>query len=139
MCKTCGDFNYQKRTQTCNLSNKIALVTGGRIKIGYQIALMLLRNGCLTIVTSRFPKDTALRFSKEKDFDTFKDRLHIYGLDFLNLMSIYEFCSFMKSKYSHLDILINNAAQTIRKDSHFVKQLYLNEYNADIPLNGFLS
>ena len=61
-------MNYAKRSQRCNLTGKIALVTGGRIKIGYHIALILLRNEALTIVTSRFPKDAAIRFSKEPDF-----------------------------------------------------------------------
>ncbi len=65
MCPACGDFNYQKRNYKCDLSNKVALVTGGRIKIGYQIAAILLRNGAFTIVTTRFPKDAAIRFSKE--------------------------------------------------------------------------
>jgi NAD(P)-dependent dehydrogenase (short-subunit alcohol dehydrogenase family) len=52
-----------KRNQTCNLRGKIAICTGGRIKIGYYIALLLLRNGAHTIVTSRFPKDAAIKFS----------------------------------------------------------------------------
>jgi NAD(P)-dependent dehydrogenase (short-subunit alcohol dehydrogenase family) len=57
-----------KRNQICDLSGKVGILTGGRIKIGYQIALILLRNGATLLVTSRFPKEAALRFSKEKDF-----------------------------------------------------------------------
>jgi short-subunit dehydrogenase involved in D-alanine esterification of teichoic acids len=71
---------------------------------------MLLRNGAHTIVTTRFPKDAALKLMKEPDFDRWSDRLEIYGLDFKYIPSIYEFCEFMKTKYRRLDILINNAA-----------------------------
>ena len=88
----------------------MALVTGGRIKIGYQIVLILLRNGAHTIVTTRFPKDCALKLRSEADFEDWADRLEIYGLDFKYLPSIYEFCEFFKRKYTRLDILINNAA-----------------------------
>lgn len=96
MCPACADLNYQKRNQTCDLTGKIALCTGGRIKIGYYIALILLRNGALTIVTTRFPKDAALKFSKEPDFQEWSHRLHIYGLDFKFLPSLYDFCDFLK-------------------------------------------
>lgn len=77
---------------------------------------MLLRNGAHTIVTTRFPKDAAKKLSMEQDFDKWCDRLEIYGLDFKYVPSIYEFCNFMRAKYNRLDILINNAAQTIRRD-----------------------
>jgi NAD(P)-dependent dehydrogenase (short-subunit alcohol dehydrogenase family) len=99
-----------KRNYRCDLRDKIALVTGGRIKIGYYIVLILLRNGALTIVTSRFPKDAAMKFRQEPDFEDWIDRLHIYGLDFKFVPSVYEFCDFIKSKYNRLDIIINNAA-----------------------------
>lgn len=72
--------------------------------------LILLRNGAHTIVTTRYPKDAAMKFMKEPDFEVWKDRLEIYGLDFKYIPSIYEFCEFMRSKYNRLDILINNAA-----------------------------
>jgi NADP-dependent 3-hydroxy acid dehydrogenase YdfG len=110
MCQDCGDLNYMKRLQKCNLDGKVALVTGGRIKIGYQIVLILLRNGAHTIVTTRFPKDAALKLKNEPDFHEWWDRLEIYGLDFKHIPSIYEFCDFIKLKYRRLDILINNAA-----------------------------
>lgn len=74
----------------------MALVTGGRIKIGYQIVLILLRNGAHTIVTSRFPKDAAMKLRNEPDFNEWWQRLEIYGLDFKHVPSIYEFCNFIK-------------------------------------------
>jgi hypothetical protein len=42
MCVSCGDFNYAKRFQTARLDGQYALITGARLKIGAQAALMLL-------------------------------------------------------------------------------------------------
>lgn len=78
---------------------------------------MLLRNGAHTIVTTRFPKDAAIKLKSEPDFNDWYNRLEIYGLDFKYVPSIYEFSEFIKLKYRRLDILINNAAQTIRRDA----------------------
>lgn len=127
LCLNCSKFNYEKRKQKGDLKGKIALITGGRIKIGYEIVLILLRNGCQCIVTSRFPKDTAIRYSKEKDFEEFKDRLFIYGLDLKHLPSVSKFIEFLNDKYKTLDILINNAAQTIRRPTIFYQHLIKNE------------
>lgn len=55
---------FNKRSQTANLTGKVALVTGGRIKIGFEIALQLLRAGARVIVTTRFPRDAAMRYAK---------------------------------------------------------------------------
>jgi hypothetical protein len=82
LCPDCAQLNFRKRNQTTNLFNKTALVTGGRIKIGFQSALWLLRCGCTVIVTSRFPRTAATAYSALDDFEIWKDRLHIYGLDF---------------------------------------------------------
>lgn len=123
LCTECAKLNYEKRNQKVDLKGKVALVTGGRVKIGYEIVLMLLRNNAFVIVTSRFPKDTALRFSKEKDFDDWKDRLNIYGLDFRHIPSVIQFTDMILEKYERLDILINNAAQTIKRPPMFYNHL----------------
>ena len=41
----CGDFNFAKRTETADLRGRVALLTGGRVKIGYQAGIKLLRAG----------------------------------------------------------------------------------------------
>jgi len=69
MCNDCGDLNYAKRFQTSDLSGQVAVVTGSRLKIGYHITLMMLRSGATVVATTRFPVDSALRFSKEDDFE----------------------------------------------------------------------
>ncbi len=68
MCSACGDLNYQKRQQTAALEGKVALITGARLKIGYQASLMMLRAGAKVIVTTRFPRDAAERYAREEDF-----------------------------------------------------------------------
>lgn len=123
MCEACGDFNYAKRFQHCDLTNQVALITGSRLKIGYQATLKLLRSGATVIATTRFPIDSALRFSKEEDFYLWRDRIHIYGLDLRHIPSVELFCNYVFQKYERLDILINNAAQTVRRPPEFFMHL----------------
>ena len=88
MCDKCGDLNYQKRFQTADLTGQVALITGSRLKIGYQATLMMLRAGATVIATTRFPADSAIRFAKEADYELWKDRLHIHGLDLRHTPSV---------------------------------------------------
>lgn len=127
MCKSCGDFNYAKRFQTSDLTRQVALVTGSRLKIGYQITLMMLRAGATVIATTRFPIDSALRFAKEEDFGSWSHRLKIHGLDLRHIPSVEIFCNFIEQQYDRLDILINNAAQTVRRPAGFYQHLMANE------------
>ena len=127
MCQDCGDFNYAKRFQTADLTGQVAVVTGSRLKIGYHIALILLRSGATVVATTRFPVDAALRFSKEEDFMQWGDRLKIHGLDLRHIPSVEIFCNFIEQQYDRLDILINNAAQTVRRPAGFYQHLIKNE------------
>lgn len=127
LCVTCGNLNYIKRSQTCNLTGKIALVTGGRIKVGYEICLKLLRAGATVIITSRFSHDTLIRYMVQSDFDSFKNRLYIFGIDFIDIKIVEKFIDFLNRSYPKLDILINNACQTIRRPKEFYEHLRQNE------------
>ncbi|MFK7901089.1 MAG: SDR family NAD(P)-dependent oxidoreductase [Cyclobacteriaceae bacterium] len=127
MCPSCGDFNYAKRFQTADLSGQVALVTGSRLKIGYHITLMMLRAGSTVIATTRFPVDSALRFAKEEDFEQWGHRLKIHGLDLRHIPSVEIFCNYIEQQYDRLDILINNAAQTVRRPAGFYQHLMENE------------
>jgi NAD(P)-dependent dehydrogenase (short-subunit alcohol dehydrogenase family) len=127
MCKSCGDFNYAKRFQTADLTGQVALVTGSRLKIGYHITLMMLRAGATVIATTRFPVDSALRYAKEDDFDSWGHRLKIHGLDLRHIPSVEIFCNYIEQEYDRLDILINNAAQTVRRPAGFYLHLLQNE------------
>lgn len=123
MCPVCADFNYQKRFQSAPLEGRTALVTGGRVKIGYQTSLKLLRAGARTIVSTRFPHDSALRFSREDDFAQWKNRLQIYGLDLRHSPSVEMFARYLANTEERLDVLVNNAAQTVRKPPGFYRHL----------------
>ncbi len=127
MCPACAEFNYQKRFQTASLKGQVALITGSRLKIGYQATLMMLRAGARVIATTRFPKDSALRFSRETDFPQWGHRLQIYGLDLRHTPSVELFTDHIKDTYQRLDILINNAAQTVRRPPGFYAHLMENE------------
>jgi NAD(P)-dependent dehydrogenase (short-subunit alcohol dehydrogenase family) len=123
MCAACGDFNYKKRFQTANLEGQVALITGSRLKIGYQSALMMLRAGARVIATTRFPVDAAERFAREEDFRKWGDRLEVYGLDLRHIPSVELFCRHIERRFDRLDILINNAAQTVRRPAGFYSHL----------------
>ncbi len=137
MCPECGDFNYAKRFQNANVKGQVAVITGSRLKIGYHITLMLLRGGATVVATTRFPVDSALRFSKEADFMEWGHRLKIHGLDLRHIPSVEIFCNFIEQKYERLDILINNAAQTVRRPAGFYAHLMLNEERPVASLPSF--
>ena len=69
LCRACGDENHARRTATADLRGRVALVTGARVKIGYQAAILLLRAGCRVVALTRFPRDAAARYAREPDFD----------------------------------------------------------------------
>ncbi len=127
MCPACAEFNYAKRFQTASLGGQVALITGGRLKIGYQASLMMLRAGAHVIATTRFPVDAALRYSREADFQKWRQRLDIYGLDLRHTPSVELFCNYIEQKYARLDLLVNNAAQTVRRPPGFYAHLLSNE------------
>ncbi len=143
MCKECGDFNYEKRFQTASLTGQTALITGARLKIGYQAALMMLRAGARVIATTRFPVDAALRFSREDDFASWSNRLHVFGLDLRHTPSVELFAQYFERTYDRLDLLVNNAAQTVRRPPGFYAHLMENETRSwnelDDAARGLLS
>ncbi len=115
LCPACARLNEEKRHQRSDLSGRRAVVTGGRIKIGYQVALKLLRDGAQVLVTTRFARDAALRYAGESDFDIWKGRLRIERLDFRSIPAVLAFTDRLQSEQPALEILINNAAQTVRR------------------------
>ncbi|CAF0809656.1 unnamed protein product [Rotaria sordida] len=127
LCPSCAKLNYEKRLQTTDLTNCIALVTNGRIKIGYRIVLKLLRANCFVITTSRFSIDFLNRLNKEQDFEQWKDRIHIYEIDFRYSQLVELFTKMLIEKYDRLDFLINNVCQTIQQSKEFYQDLFNHE------------
>ena len=124
LCPECAELNFAKRTELADLSGRVALLTGGRVKIGYQAGIKLLRAGAHVIVTTRFPRDSAARYSREKDFDEWKDRLEIFGLDFRHTPSVEAFCKEMLDTRDRLDFIVNNACQTVRRPREFYAHMH---------------
>ncbi|MBS1984970.1 MAG: SDR family oxidoreductase [Bdellovibrionales bacterium] len=140
MCLKCARFNYAKRSQTARLDGRVAVITGSRLKIGYQATLMMLRAGARVIATTRFPQDSALRYSQEPDFHEWKDRLNIYGLDLRHSPSVEIFTRYLDQTLDRLDILINNAAQTVRRPPEFYAHMMNTEAlaHAELPTEARL-
>jgi len=123
LCKKCGDYNYSFRTMKLDFTGRIAIVTGGRVKIGYYIATKLLSYGAKVLITSRFPKDTLFKYQKDPEYEKWKNNLIIYPIDFRIFESTIKFVQFIRDNFPHVDILINNAAQTIRRTASYYKYL----------------
>jgi NAD(P)-dependent dehydrogenase (short-subunit alcohol dehydrogenase family) len=127
LCPECGALNFDKRTATVDLRARVALVTGARVKIGYQAAILLLRSGCTVVACTRFPKDAALRYAREADFPEWKDRLHIYGIDLRHTPSVELLAHHLDQTLPRLDFQIHNACQTVRRPPGFYAHLLEHE------------
>jgi NAD(P)-dependent dehydrogenase (short-subunit alcohol dehydrogenase family) len=123
MCPECAELNWEKRHQTADLRGRVALVTGARVKIGYQASIMLLRAGARVIATTRFPRDAARRYAREPDFAEWADRLDVYGVDLRHTPSVETFCRELVGGSDRLDFILNNACQTVRRPAGFYDHL----------------
>ena len=119
LCPACAELNFRKRGELADLRGRVALLTGGRVKIGYQAGIKLLRCGAQLIVTTRFPRDSAMRYAAEPDFKDWGHRLEIFGLDLRHTPSVEAFCRHVMTKYPRLDFIVNNACQTVRRPPDF--------------------
>jgi NAD(P)-dependent dehydrogenase (short-subunit alcohol dehydrogenase family) len=133
LCPACAELNFRKRTESANLNGRAALLTGGRVKIGYQAGIKLLRAGAQLIVTTRFPRDSAARYAAELDFEQWGHRLEIFGLDLRHTPSVEAFCRHLLNTRDRLDFIINNACQTVRRPPDFYEHMMLRENGS---LNG---
>lgn len=122
MCRPCGAFNYAGSAlslpNSLRLSGRTAVVTGARVNLGYHTALRLLRCGAMVIATTRYPNDAAVQYSKEPDFEDWRGRLKVIGADFRTARDAFALVKAVRSALGEwnattLDILINNAAQTL--------------------------
>ncbi len=135
LCPDCATLNYRKRSETADLTGRVALLTGGRVKIGYQAGIKLLRAGSHLIVTTRFPRDAARRFADEPDFGDWADRLEIFGLDLRHTPSVEAFCQHVLQTRDRLDFIISNACQTVRRPPDFYQHMMARETGelSDLP------
>ena len=123
LCPACAEVNFNKRSESADLRGRVALLTGGRVKIGYQAGIKLLRAGAHLIVSTRFPRDSAIRYAAEPDFSEWSHRLEIFGLDFRHTPSVEAFCRHLLATRQRLDFIINNACQTVRRPPDFYEHM----------------
>lgn len=135
LCPACAEFNWSKRSESADLRGRVALLTGGRVKIGYQAGIKLLRAGAQVIVCTRFPRDAALRYAREPDFSEWSSRLEIFGLDLRHTPSVEAFCRHLLNHRDRLDFIINNACQTVRRPPDFYEHMMRGETGSlkDMP------
>jgi NAD(P)-dependent dehydrogenase (short-subunit alcohol dehydrogenase family) len=127
LCPACAEFNFAKRGELTDLTGMVALLTGGRVKIGYQAGIKLLRCGASLIVATRFPRDAAARYAAEPDFAEWGDRLEVFGLDLRHTPSVEAFCHHVLSTRDRLDFIVNNACQTVRRPPDFYRHMMQSE------------
>lgn len=134
ICPECAELNRKMRESFCDLSGRFACVTGGRIKIGYAVCLRLLRQGASVIAVTRYPKSALENYMNEPDYDSFRDRLYIIGFDLMRVDRIGELAGHIDEICGGLDILINNAAQTVKKSADYYAAL--NAHESELLIDG---
>ncbi|MEM6684354.1 MAG: SDR family oxidoreductase [Bacteroidota bacterium] len=136
LCPNCAELNYTNRFKTLDLSGRNVILTGGRIKIGYATALKILRSKAHLTVTTRFPATALTQFRQEKDYADWANDLVVYGLDLRNLKSVENFIYYYKNTHKTLDILINNAAQTIKYTDQYYTPIITKEEELQLLFSG---
>lgn len=127
LCPACASLNYDYRNQEYNFSGHNVIVTGGRVKVGYATALKFLRSGANVLLTTRFPALALAQLQQESDYAEWQHRLTVYGLDLRSLVAVKDFINFCRLKYDGIDILVNNAAQTIKYPTEYYQPLIARE------------
>ncbi|MFI7356384.1 SDR family oxidoreductase [Streptomyces avidinii] len=123
LCPGCADENFTRRTARTDLTGRRALLTGGRVKIGFHMALMLLRDGAELTVTTRFPQDAAGRFAAAAGAADWWHRLRIVALDLRDPRQVLALTDHLLDRAAPLDILVNNAAQTLHRSPRAYRAL----------------
>ncbi|MEV0256863.1 SDR family oxidoreductase [Streptomyces sp. NPDC050732] len=132
LCPACAADNRSRRALTTDLRGRRVLLTGGRVKIGFQLALMMLRDGAELLITSRFPHDTVRRFRAAPGSAAWLDRLTVLAVDLRDPRQVLGLCEELRQAGGPLDILVNNAAQTVRRPPESYAALAAGE-TAELP------
>ena len=131
LCPACASLNFAKRTQTADLRGRGALVTGARVKIGFRVALKLLRAGATVVATSRFPADAAARYAAEADAEEWRDRLRVVGCDFRDLGAVEALCAAVPELLGcGLDVLVCVESTSVSGARALVRRAVRNEHHA---------
>ena len=113
-----------------NLTNKIALITGGNGGIGLGIAKGLALAGATVVISGRNNSKTSKALSWKSS--TNKTLASSITMDVTNEKSIVEGIQSIKDKFGKIYILVNNAGINIRKAP---EEYNLTEWNSIISTN----
>ncbi|RDI34868.1 SDR family NAD(P)-dependent oxidoreductase [Lentzea flaviverrucosa] len=138
LCPACARENTERRTARTDLTGRRALLTGGRVKIGFQVALMLLRDGAELLVTTRFPQDARRRFEEAPGSAEWLHRVTVVGIDLRDPRQVLGLTESLREDGRPLDVLVNNAAQTVRRPPESYAALIAGEGGAQ-PHNALLA
>ena len=138
-CENCAAVNWRMREFSVDLNGKVALLTGSRVKIGFETGLKLLRAGATLIATSRFPADTHKRYAREDDYESWKHKLHIHAVDLRDVFGLERFCQMLIETLPRLDIVVNNACQTVRRPVSYYTHLLPAERQLELAMAGKIS
>jgi NAD(P)-dependent dehydrogenase (short-subunit alcohol dehydrogenase family) len=133
LCPACAEDNLRRRELSTDLSGRRVLLTGGRVKIGFALARMMLRDGAELVVTTRFPKDTARRFAAAPDSAEWLHRLRIAAVDLRDPRQVLGLCARLRDEAEPFDIVVNNAAQTVRRPLSSYAALIAGERTEALP------
>lgn len=122
LCPECAGLNEEMREARCDMTGRRALVTGGRIKIGFEVALKMLRDGATVHLTSRFPRDAARRFSEVADSSDWLGRVRVHGVDLRDVRQLAQLIATLEDA-GPFDVLVHNAAQTVRRPPAYSRGL----------------
>ncbi|WP_233525855.1 SDR family NAD(P)-dependent oxidoreductase [Actinomadura spongiicola] len=114
LCPPCAQEHHRHRNARTDLTGRRAIVTGGRVKAGFELVLKMLRDGASVTALTRFPADALRRFSEVADRDDWWDRLTVTGMDLRDVPALVRWCDALVGAGEPLDILVNLAAQTLR-------------------------
>ncbi len=136
LCPACAALNFEKRNQTRDMTGRVCLVTGARVKIGFQVAMKFLRMGARVLITTRFPQDARRRYLAEEDSSEWIDRLQVIGADFRFLAGVEAMCHELGQQEAYLDVIVNNACQTIRRPAAYYAHLVEGEVGSKYAMTN---
>ena len=94
--------------QVESLSDKIIIITGGNSGLGFESSSFFASKGASVIIAAR-SLERGMQ-SKSDIISVYPDaQIDVLPLDLESLASIKKFSDLVKSKYDHIDILMNNA------------------------------
>ena len=96
------------------VTDKLAIVTGSNVGIGYETAKALVERGYEVVLACRSEEKAlqAIAQMKQELSNTVPGKVVFHGtLDLSSFQSVNEFSDKIKSKYDKIDLLINNAGR----------------------------